>query len=57
MRARGPRKEGLGEGWQKELAKGWRRVGEGLAGFRTLRLCNSRNARLEERVCDSMETP
>ena len=47
--------EKVGEG----LAKSWHRVGEGLVkgfgGFPcTLQVCNSRNARLEERVCDSM---
>ena len=62
----GPRKEGLGEGLAEKvgngLAKGWRRVGEGLAqGWRrvggfpcTLHFRNSRGARLETRVCDSM---
>ena len=30
-RAWGPRKRGLERGWQKRLAKGWRKVGEGLA--------------------------
>ena len=48
------RKRSLERGWQKRvggkgLAKGWRRVP------RTLQLCNSRTARLEERVCDSMD--
>ena len=60
----GPRKEELGEGLAekvgKALAKGWRRAGEGVAkGWQrvpcTLQLCNSRNARVEERVRDSME--
>ena len=65
----GPRKEELGEvgrkGWRRvreRLAKSWQRAGEGLAkgwqrvgGFPcTLQLCNSRNARLEDRVYDSM---
>ena len=40
------RKRGLERGWQKRLAKGWRKVGEGLArGWRRVR--NSRGARLE----------
>ena len=55
-------KRGLERGWQKRLAKGWRKVGEGLAqGWRrvsgfpcTLQFRNSRGARLETRVCDSM---
>ena len=61
-------KRGLERGWQKRLAKGWQkvgkgltkgwhRVGEGLAKGRRVslhppNLGNSRNARLEERVCD-----
>ena len=56
----------VGKGWRKigkGLAKGWHRVGEELAkswqsvgGFPcTLQFCNSRSARLEERVCDSMD--
>ena len=66
--AKGWRKvgEGLAKGWRKvgeRLAKGWRRVGTGLAkgwqrvgGFPcTLQFCNSRGARLEHRVCDSMD--
>ena len=55
-------KRGLERGWQKRLAKGWRRVGTGLAkGWRrvggfpcTLQFRNSRGARLETLVCDSM---
>ena len=55
-------KRGLERGWQKRLAKGWRKVGEGLAkGWRrvsgfpcTLQFQNSRGARLETLVCDSM---
>ena len=59
-------KRGLERGWQKRLAKGWRkgwrRVGKGLAkawqrvgGFPcTLQFRNSRGARLESWVCDSM---
>ena len=55
-------KRGLERGWQKRLAKGWRGVGEWLAkgwrrvsGFpRTLQFRNSRGARLETLVCDSM---
>ena len=55
-------KRGLERGWQKRLAKGWRKVGEGLAkGWRrvsgfpcTLHFRNSWNARLETLVCDSM---
>ena len=63
-------KRGLERGWQKgwqrvgeRLAKGWRRVGTGLAkGWRRARsgfpctfpFRNSRGARLETRVCDSM---
>ena len=60
-------KRGLERGWQKRLAKGWRKVGEGLAtgklakGWRrvsgfscTLQFRNSRGARLETWVCDSM---
>ena len=54
------------KGWQRvgeRLAKGWRRAGEGLAkGWRrvsgfpcTLQSRNSRGARLETLVCDSME--
>ena len=51
-------KEGLKRGWQKRLAKGWQRFGEGLAqGWRrvggfpcTLQYCNFRSARLEEGV-------
>ena len=65
---------GLERGWQKRLAKGWRKVGERLAkgwrrvgtglakGWRrvggfpcTLQFRNSRGARLETWVCDSME--
>ena len=46
------------EYWQKRLAKGWRKVGEGLAkGWQRvggLQLCNSRGACLEDRVCDSI---
>ena len=46
-------KRGMERGWQKRLAKGWRRVGTGLAkGWRrvgkgfpcTLQFCNSRSA-------------
>ena len=48
-------KRSLERGWQKRLAKGWRRVGKGFSC--ALQLCDSRNARLEERVCDSMESP
>ena len=40
-------KRGLERGWQTRLAKGWRRVG-GLPC--TLQFCNSRGARLEDRV-------
>ena len=51
-------RERLAKGWRKVgegLAKSWRRVGEELAGFPcTLHLCNSRGARLEERVCENM---
>ena len=58
-------KRGLGRGWQKRLAKGWRKVGEGLAkgceglakGWRrvggfpcTVQFRNSRGARLETLV-------
>ena len=64
----GKRLERVGrKGWQRvgeRLAKGWQRVGEGLAkiwqrvgGFPcTLQFCNSRGARLEDWVCDSMGT-
>ena len=64
----GPRKQGLGEGLAekvcKGLAKGWRRVGTRFSkGWRrvrgfpcTLQFRNSRGARLETRVCDSMGT-
>ena len=53
---------GLERGWQKRLAKGWQTVGTGWAKGRqrvggfpcTLQLCNSRGARLEDWVCDSM---
>ena len=45
----------MAKGWQKvgeELKQGWRRVG----GFPcTLQFQNSRGARLETRVCDSMD--
>ena len=45
-------KRGLERGWQKRLAKGWRKVG----GFPcALQFRNSRGARLETLVCDSME--
>ena len=44
-------KRGLERGWQKRLAKGWRWV-SGLPC--TLQFRNSRGARLETRVCDSM---
>ena len=47
--------KGLAKGWRKVgegLAKGWHRVGEGLADF--LAPSNSRGARLEDWVCDSM---
>ena len=54
--------EGLAEKVGKGLVKGWQRVGEGLAqGWRrvsgfpcTLQFRNSRGARLETLVCDSM---
>ena len=52
----GARKEELERGWlmvRKRLAKGWQRVGKGFPC--TLQLCNSRNSRLEERVCDPMD--
>ena len=61
-------KRSLERGWQKSwqrvgerLAKGWYMFGEGLAeGWQrvpcTLQLCNSRNARWQERVCDSMDS-
>ena len=67
MGAWGPRKEGVGEGLAekvgKGLAKGWRGAGKGLAkGWRrdsglpcTLPFRNSRGARLETLVCDSMD--
>ena len=43
--------KGLANGWQKGLAKGWRRV----SGFPCiLQFRNSRGARLETLVCDSM---
>ena len=59
----GPRTEELGEGLPgivgkglgEGLARGWRRVGKGFPC--TLQLCNSQNACLEERVCDSMGLP
>ena len=45
-------KRGLERGWQKRLAKGWQRV----SGFPcTLQFWNSRGARLETLVCDSMD--
>ena len=52
-------KRSLERGWQKRLAKSWRKVGERLAqSWRRLslhhQLCNSRNSCLEEQVCDSM---
>ena len=60
---------GLERGWQKRLAKvgerlakGCHKVGEILAKIWrvsdfpcTIHLCSSRNARLEEQACDSME--
>ena len=51
--------KGLAKGWRgvgEGLAKGWRRVGEGLADFLapSTYLRNSRGARLETLVCDSM---
>ena len=52
----GPRKESLERDWQKRLATGWRRVGKGFSGFPcTLQFRNSRGARLETWVCDSMD--
>ena len=43
----------IGAHGKSSLERGWhKRVGEWLSN--TLQLCNSRNARLEERVCDSM---
>ena len=49
-------KEGAWRGdWQKRLAKGWRKVGEGLAGFLApSNFGNSRGTRLEDLVCESM---
>ena len=57
------RKRGLERGWQKRLAKGWQKVGEGLAkGWRrvsgfpcTLQFRKPRGARLDTLVCDSMD--
>ena len=37
----------------KGLAQGWRRVGKGLVSFLAPPIFNSRNACLDERVCDS----
>ena len=57
----GLRKEGVGEGLAEKvgerLAKGWHKVGEGLVSRFpcTLQFRNSRGARSETRVCDSME--
>ena len=52
-------KRGLERGWKKRLAKGWRRLAKGwrrVSGFPcTLQFRNSRGARLETWVCDSMD--